>query len=61
MHDIHVWGIDEEQKALEAHVIVEVSELNEVEKLKYQIKEILDKSFNISHSTLEFEPNLNLK
>ena len=61
IHDIHVWGIDEEQKALEAHVIVEVSELNEVEKLKYQIKEILDKSFNISHSTLEFEPNLNLK
>ncbi len=61
MHDIHVWGIDEEQNALEAHVIVEVSELREVEKLKYQIKEILDKSFNISHSTLEFEPNLNLK
>ena len=61
MHDIHVWGIDEEQNALEAHVIVEVSELNEVEKLKYQIKEILDKSYNISHSTLEFEPNLNLK
>ena len=61
MHDIHVWGIDEEQNALEAHVIVEVTELNEVEKLKYQIKEILDKSFNISHSTLEFEPNLNLK
>jgi len=61
MHNIHVWGIDEEQNALEAHVIVEVSELNEVEKLKYQIKEILDKSFNISHSTLEFEPNLNLK
>lgn len=61
MHDIHVWGIDEEQNALEAHVIVEVSELNEVEKLKYQIKEILDKSFKISHSTLEFEPNLNLK
>ncbi len=61
MHDIHVWGIDEEQNALEAHVIVEVSELKEVEKLKYQIKGILDKSFNISHSTLEFEPNLNLK
>lgn len=61
MHDIHVWGIDEEQNALEAHVIVEVSELKEVEKLKYQIKEILDESFNISHSTLEFEPNLNLK
>jgi len=61
MHDIHVWGIDEEQNALEAHVIVEVSELKEVEKLKYQIKGILHKSFNISHSTLEFEPNLNLK
>ena len=61
MHDIHVWRIDEEQNALEAHVIVEVSELKEVEKLKYQIKEILDESFNISHSTLEFEPNLNLK
>jgi len=61
MHDIHVWGIDEEQNALEAHVIVEVSELKEVEKLKYQIKGILDKSFNISHSTLEFEPNSNLK
>jgi len=61
MHDIHVWGIDEEQNALEAHVIVEVSELKEVENLKYQIKGILDKNFNISHSTLEFEPNLNLK
>ena len=55
VHHIHIWNLDENRIALEAHVVVTSDDFKKVELIKYRIKEILKNKFNISHSTLEFE------
>jgi cobalt-zinc-cadmium efflux system protein len=55
MHHIHIWSIDENKNALEAHIATSLKNFEEVEILKFKIKKVLLKDFKISHSTLEFE------
>ena len=54
-HHIHVWHLDENRIAMEAHVVVTANKLSEVEDIKDKIKLLLKNNFNIVHSTLEFE------
>lgn len=55
IHHIHVWQLDEQHRALEAHVVVEDRNLNHLEEIKASIKTCLTEAFGIEHSTLEFE------
>lgn len=55
IHHVHIWELDEHERALEAHVIVDTSDLVCVDKIKHEIKSILHHKFHIAHSTLEFE------
>ena len=59
VHHVHIWRLDESRIALEAHIVVTVNELKEVELIKEQLKLILNKKFNITHPTLEFEHSIN--
>lgn len=54
-HNVHVWQLDEQHVALEAHVCIEASSLTLMEEIKVDIKEVLASRFGILHSTLEFE------
>jgi len=58
IHHLHIWNIDENRIALEAHVVVTSDELKEVELIKISLKKSLKQRFNITHSTLEFEHRL---
>jgi cobalt-zinc-cadmium efflux system protein len=58
IHHMHIWELDEHERALEAHVIVNTSDLACIDKIKHEIKCILHKNFYIAHSTLEFEFNV---
>lgn len=53
VHHVHIWQMDEERNALEAHVVLE--DIGRVDEIKYSIKKILATRFQIAHSTLEFE------
>lgn len=55
MHHVHVWQIDEQTTALEAHITIEKSDLHLMEAVKGEIKDRLQQRFGIDHSTLEFE------
>ncbi len=55
IHHVHIWELDEHERALEAHVIVDTSDLVCLDKIKHDIKSILKNNFDIAHSTLEFE------
>lgn len=57
-HHIHIWHLDENRIAMEAHVVVTANELKEVEAIKDKIKLLLKNKFNIIHSTLEFEHHI---
>ncbi|GAB5444674.1 MAG: cation diffusion facilitator family transporter [Fuerstiella sp.] len=55
LHHLHVWELDEQHRALEAHVVILESRTGDLESIKREIKHRLVEQHNIPHSTLEFE------
>ena len=55
VHHLHLWELDEHQRALEAHIVVEPAQLERWTTIKQELKERLSQRFDIHHSTLEFE------
>tara|TARA_B100001540_G_scaffold24238_1_gene19801 strand:+ start:763 stop:1662 length:900 start_codon:yes stop_codon:yes gene_type:complete len=53
VHHVHVWQLDENRSALEAHVVMERN--TDMDMLKICLKNVLHDKFEITHSTLEFE------
>ena len=53
VHHVHIWQIDENRNALEAHVVL--SEVGRMESVKAAIKTHLHDEYHIEHSTLEIE------
>jgi cobalt-zinc-cadmium efflux system protein len=54
VYHLHVWELDEQHRALEAHVVVPKESVDEIDRLKASLKDRLKERFGISHSTLEF-------
>ncbi len=55
VHHVHIWELDEQHRALEAHIVVDDEHLLRWADIKHQIKQLLGERFRIHHSTLEFE------
>jgi len=55
IHHIHVWQLDESLSTLEAHIVIDQRNYDDMACIKQAIKKQLAGSFNITHSTLEFE------
>jgi len=55
IHHLHLWELDEHERALEAHVVVETADLQRWSEIKQEIKARLGERFHIHHSTLELE------
>jgi cobalt-zinc-cadmium efflux system protein len=52
-HHVHIWQLDEQRNALEAHIVVDNGK--DMDTIKIAIKDMLHDKFHINHSTLEFE------
>jgi cobalt-zinc-cadmium efflux system protein len=55
VHHVHVWEMDEEHRALEAHIVVADGQLANWAEIKGDVKARLRERYQIRHSTLEFE------
>ena len=55
IHHVHLWRMQEDKAALDAHVVLTRDALNQQESVKMGIKRVLSEQFGITHSTLEFE------
>ena len=55
LHHVHFWQMREHEASLDAHVVIEKGGWDELEDIKYRIKQTLKQYFGIVHSTLEFE------
>lgn len=55
IHHIHLWELGEDDRALEAHVVVKTADHEQWAEIKREIKSRLQSRFNIHHSTLELE------
>ncbi len=54
VHHLHVWQLDETNRALEAHLVVQDS-ATDTRRLKTVVRQTLMEQFRIGHSTLELE------
>ena len=55
LHHLHVWELDEQHRALEAHVVIPEDQAAHLDSIKHKVKRLLSDDFGIAHSTLEFE------
>ena len=55
IHHLHLWELDEHERALEAHVVVKEPHLERWPAIKLEIKSRLGERFHVHHSTLELE------
>lgn len=57
IHDTHVWNIGSRYNVLSAHIIVRGMRICDTNKIINKINKMLEKKFDISHTTLAFESN----
>lgn len=55
VHHVHYWQLDEDRRALEAHVVVTEETLTRQTDVLRQLKQRLSDEFGIGHATLEIE------
>ncbi len=54
-HHLHVWLLDEERCALEAHVVIDRARAQELDRIKDDVRRRLRDDLDVAHSTLEVE------
>ncbi len=57
VHHVHLWQMEENSPALDAHVVVEDDAWSQLERIKAELKMRAGTEFGINHATLEFERN----
>jgi len=55
IHHLHLWELDEHERALEAHVVVRPTQIEQWSSIKRELKLLIGEQFHIHHSTLELE------
>ncbi|MEX0756439.1 MAG: cation transporter dimerization domain-containing protein, partial [Acidimicrobiia bacterium] len=55
-HHLHIWHLASDTIALSAHVVAaKTSTLEQAQSIAEEIRQMLDRRFNITHTTLEME------
>jgi cobalt-zinc-cadmium efflux system protein len=55
VHDLHVWSIGSETRALSCHISIADIPPSVSERILRDVKQCLDVKFHISHTTIQFE------
>ncbi len=55
VHDLHVWSITQNMRALSAHVLVDDVPISAGAGIQRQINNVLSTQYNIAHATLQLE------
>lgn len=55
IHHLHLWQMQEHEKALDAHLVIDAGRWNNADDVKEVVKSTLKHKFEIAHTTLELE------
>jgi cobalt-zinc-cadmium efflux system protein len=55
VHDIHVWSISPELRAMNGHILIEDISTSDAAVIRSKIEEIVREQFHIEHTTLQME------
>lgn len=55
VHDLHVWSITQDMRALSAHILTNDLPISEGAAIQQAVNEVLSHRYNITHATLQLE------
>lgn len=55
VHDLHIWSLGSTDHALSCHVVIDDVPPSESEAILARLNQMLDRKFNICHTTIQFE------
>ena len=55
VHDLHVWSINENLRALSAHIVTDDIHISAGVSIQHDLNEVLEHKYNIRHATLQLE------
>ena len=55
VHDLHIWSITRSLRTLSAHILTDDVPISEGIKIQAAVSEVLDRTYGISHATLQLE------
>jgi cobalt-zinc-cadmium efflux system protein len=55
VHDLHVWSINQQMRALSAHILVDDVSISAGSAIQHQINHMLQERYGITHATLQLE------
>jgi cobalt-zinc-cadmium efflux system protein len=55
VHDLHIWSISPELRALSSHITVEDTHISEATEVLWGLNHMLEERFGIRHSTIQLE------
>jgi cobalt-zinc-cadmium efflux system protein len=55
VHDVHLWSLGSQSHALACHILILDMPTSGSELIAHQVREVLHKEFDITHTTIQFE------
>jgi len=55
LHDLHLWSLGSQVRAMSAHVLVDDQRVSQAQDILAELREILAHQFRIEHTTIQFE------
>ncbi len=55
VHDVHVWSISPELRAMNGHVLIEDISTSQAAEIRAKIEKVVREQFHIEHTTLQME------
>jgi cobalt-zinc-cadmium efflux system protein len=55
VHDLHIWSLAAERRAMSAHLLINDQPLAQAQQMLEELREILAHRFGVEHTTLQFE------
>ncbi len=57
VHDIHVWSISSELRAMNGHVLIDDVSTSQAAEIREKIEEVVKEKYRVGHTTLQMECN----
>lgn len=55
LHDLHVWSLSTQSRAMSAHLLVDDQRVEQAQDILAEVREVLAHGFGIEHTTIQFE------
>jgi cobalt-zinc-cadmium efflux system protein len=55
LHDLHIWSLGSQRRAMSAHLLIEDQRVAQAQDILAEVREVLAHDFQIEHTTMQFE------